>query len=105
MLNLKHFNSITLGDSESEKNILVLLKESERRFLKNIKKAMDSGDEKLWQNAMHEMKGGAASVGAERIYELCKKFEKNQNKAEWLSLIEIMQKEFTALNEFIEKNF
>lgn len=105
MLNLKHFKSITLGDSESEKKILVLLKESEKRFLTNIQKAIDSGDEKLWQNAMHEMKGGAASVGAEKLYEFCEKFEKNKNKKEWPEILETAKKEFQNLNFFIEKNF
>lgn len=71
ILSLEHLRAITSGDEALERELFALYDQTVEKCLGEMETALASGDDTLWTNATHELKGASANLGAKQLKDLC----------------------------------
>jgi len=78
-VNLVHIDDYTDGDKDEQRELLVLFKQQFFESLTALKKQITPGRNKEWSEIAHQMKGGAAMIGAEELRTLCAEAQNKEN--------------------------
>lgn len=71
VVDLSRIRTFSEGDPEVEKELIRLFREQSRKHILNLSKALENNDHEAWCTAAHTFKGGALSIGADRLGSLC----------------------------------
>jgi HPt (histidine-containing phosphotransfer) domain-containing protein len=80
-INLDRLNEITGGDESVNQMLLGLFQKTYDRCLDRLKAISTDNSEaakKDWHDTLHELKGAAANLGFDELFEICKNFEAQQ---------------------------
>lgn len=78
-INLAHMDDYTDGDEDEQRELLNLFKQQFTQSLKDLKEQITPGRNKEWSEIAHQMKGGAAMIGAEELRTLCAEAQNKEN--------------------------
>tara|TARA_R110002124_G_scaffold83089_5_gene217744 strand:- start:378 stop:3509 length:3132 start_codon:yes stop_codon:yes gene_type:complete len=78
-INLVHINDYTDGDKDEQRELLGLFKQQFAESLARLKEQITPGRNKEWSEIAHQMKGGAAMIGAEELRTLCAEAQNKEN--------------------------
>jgi HPt (histidine-containing phosphotransfer) domain-containing protein len=94
-INLYHLRSFTNGDSEQEETLFGLFNQTLNSCLGWMQDNIDSTEQNAWHDKVHQLKGAAANLGAEKLAGLCKRAENVENPSER----ELLLKEIETASE------
>jgi len=99
---MKMIHAYALGDRERERHVAQLFLEHSGDTMDELRDCCVDGVSKRWYELAHQLKGSAASIGAQKLQDLCNTAqgyiaESAQNR---LSLIDQMQKEIERIEQF-----
>lgn len=101
-VDMKMIHAYALGDRERERHVAQLFLEHSGDTMDELRDCCVDGVSKRWYELAHQLKGSAASIGAQKLQDLCNTAqgyiaESAQNR---LSLIDQMQKEIERIEQF-----
>jgi len=65
-----------LGGAAFVQDLLASFAEDSERALRDIERALATGDYGQWHDQLHKLKGGASDVGANQLAQLCAEAER-----------------------------
>lgn len=103
-VDLSQLRIITGGDPEAEKELLAPYKEQSAISLKILSENCIDGPSILWKDTAHAMKGGAASIGAKRLSQLCNKAQhiETATAEERFALLAEINDEYMRLENYLK---
>jgi len=99
LFDLVHVHGLMAGDPEGEDEMVEVFVEQTRQHIAELKQAQEKGDTDAFREISHKMKGGAATMGASRLKELCAEGQAmgDGSTGKALELIKQIEEAFEAL--------
>ena len=103
-LNLAEFKTLSEDDEAFQREMVTIFMEQSTKQLKELARHCAGGVSRPWSEAAHALKGGAATLGAMRLRDLCAQGQDmlDATKAQRAKLLEQINKEFDKVYEALK---
>lgn len=104
-VNLEHLHSFTGGDPSADKELIDVFIEQSDKNVETLKKNVADGENIIWAETAHMLKGGAGAIGANGLASLCAVAQKmfDSTRSDRLKMLEDIEKEYQTVKNHLKK--